>query len=296
MSPRTSPVIFTAALIASLAACGGPESEGGQTNATLPVAGRPTGDDTAADADRSCWSDRDCRRGQICSGERICPPGALCGALPDIPGTCTDPAIGCEYEGRRYPPGAVFGPCRACSCQRDGSVACQDFACLECRSDQECPEGYACERAFDCPPDALCRPVLEAPGYCTPVDPGSTSECGPDECGPAPAMPNRLCEDGVHYSGPSGRCVRGDDGLCGHEILSCPPCSEAGCAAGQLCLRTLGGAADAEVSERCIDASRYLVCDGSEPSCGCLDLGSICPADPTCDEADGRLLLTCTYR
>lgn len=185
--------------------------------------------DSAMDQDRVCWTDRDCGDGELCRGARVCPPGALCGPLADQPGTCASPEPYCELDGRRYRPGEVFGPCDACECRSDGSILCRDFACLECRSDAECPEGFVCELPLDCPPGALCRPLAEPAGYCMPAGPSAKAACAPEECGPAPLMPNRLCEDGVHYSGPSGRCLRGDDGDCSHEILSCPACTLDSC-------------------------------------------------------------------
>lgn len=290
--------ILTLALTSFAAACGG-EPDAGQSSTEQSVAPTPSAD--RAIADRSCWSDRDCRQGQICRGARICPPGALCGPLPDQPGTCV--AAGCDFEGQHYPPGAIFGPCDACECQSDGTVICQDFACLSCETDRDCPEGYAC--ISSCPPGALCG-AMAPEAYCMPVEPDpSSTECTPEECGPAPALPNMLCPDGIHYSGP-GDCVRGDDGQCGWEILQCPSCSDTGCAAGEICLRTISGAPGPSVDERCIEASRYLVCDeapssddaagSSSLSCGCLDLRSICPAVPVCEEPDGKLIVTCTYR
>lgn len=47
--------------------------------------------------------------------------------------------------------------------------------------------------------------------------------CAEDACGPAMGMPERLCADGVHTSGPTGRCVRAADGSCGWEMSACPP-------------------------------------------------------------------------
>lgn len=47
--------------------------------------------------------------------------------------------------------------------------------------------------------------------------------CEPQECGPQLGMPNRLCEDGVSFAGPTGRCLRDPTfGVCGWEIASCP--------------------------------------------------------------------------
>lgn len=200
--------IATLLAAATMMACGGAPDREAQTQWQIAS--------TTSSADRACWTDADCPDAQICRGARICPDGALCGPLADQPGTCVDG--GCDYEGQHYPPGAVFGPCDACQCQADGTVICQDFVCLACSDDHDCPAGYFCEST--CPPGGLCGPGIP-PAYCMPIDSGDTDGCTPEECGPAPAMPNRLCDDGVHYSGPSG-CRRGDDGICGYEILSCP--------------------------------------------------------------------------
>lgn len=50
----------------------------------------------------------------------------------------------------------------------------------------------------------------------------SAGACADDACGPALGMPNQLCPDGVHSSGPTGRCLRQADGTCGWEIAECP--------------------------------------------------------------------------
>lgn len=141
-------------------ACGGDPNEA-ETQTEQTVAAKPSTD--RAPSDGRCWSDRDCGAGQICEGERICPPGGLCGPLADQPGKCV--AAGCDFEGRHYPPGAVFGACDACTCLSDGTVACQDFACIACITDDDCPDGYACTSL--CPPGAICRPVARE-AYCMP--------------------------------------------------------------------------------------------------------------------------------
>lgn len=87
---------------------------------------------------------------------------------------------------------------------------------VRCWTDDDCPDAQFCQGAFICPPGALCGPRPNTPGKC------ADRACTPAECGPEPDMPILLCEDGIHYSGPSGRCLRGDDGRCYHEILSCP--------------------------------------------------------------------------
>lgn len=49
--------------------------------------------------------------------------------------------------------------------------------------------------------------------------------CDPSEfgCQFVPGAPNYLCDDGVHFGGPSGECTRDPvSGDCGYEFLSCP--------------------------------------------------------------------------
>lgn len=72
--------------------------------------------------------------------------------------------------------------------------------------------------------------------HCEPGDPGDTGDtgvvvCQPEECGPAPGMPNTLCSDGQTWAGP-GDCVLTADGSCGWEIVECPTvvaCDPSGC-------------------------------------------------------------------
>ena len=45
--------------------------------------------------------------------------------------------------------------------------------------------------------------------------------CDIADCGPPPAMPNYMCEDGT-WAGPTGRCLRSSSGSCGWEIRDCP--------------------------------------------------------------------------
>ncbi len=62
-------------------------------------------------------------------------------------------------------------------------------------------------------------PALVASEFYLPVT--AVKECASKKCGPALGMPNKLCSDGVHVSGPTGRCI--DKGAaCGWEIASCP--------------------------------------------------------------------------
>ena len=62
---------------------------------------------------------------------------------------------------------------------------------------------------------------------------GATSTtCATSDCGPALGLANYQCADGS-VAGPTGRCLRRDNGTCGWEVLSCPAGSGgAGGAAG----------------------------------------------------------------
>jgi hypothetical protein len=52
--------------------------------------------------------------------------------------------------------------------------------------------------------------------------------CPESACGPQLGRPNELCADGS-TAGPTGRCLRGNDGICGWEVLECPaPTGEGG--------------------------------------------------------------------
>jgi hypothetical protein len=71
--------------------------------------------------------------------------------------------------------------------------------------------------------------VIDCPVIATPPDEEQgpkTSElpsCTDAECGPQLGMPNQLCADGKTMSGPTGKCLRNEDGSCGWEVLGCPP-------------------------------------------------------------------------
>jgi len=45
--------------------------------------------------------------------------------------------------------------------------------------------------------------------------------CDDVDCGPPPAMPNYMCEDGT-WAGPTGRCLWSSSGACSWEIRDCP--------------------------------------------------------------------------
>src|SRR5258708_33179922 len=50
---------------------------------------------------------------------------------------------------------------------------------------------------------------------------GSAVMCAKTDCGPQLGIANYQCPDGS-TAGPTGRCLKRDNGTCGWEILSCP--------------------------------------------------------------------------
>lgn len=110
---------------------------------------------------------------------------------------------------------------------------------LSCAGDH-CDRPLCGNEGQVCPAQSTCRYLrcaLPCHSYCEPTFP---NVCDPIDCGPAPGLPNSLCSDGS-TAGPTGRCVRNDEGVCGWEITSCPPpvaCGSRGmapCAEGQFC-------------------------------------------------------------
>ena len=141
----------------------------------------------------------------------------------------------------------------------------------------------------------LVTPIALMGGNCgpstPPPSPPPTGACTPQECGPAPGMPNRLCSDGIHTSGP-GACTRHTDGTCGFEILQCPAtpapqaCGSRGlpaCPGDSICVdNPASGCGQAS------DCPGFCVDPNSAPHCGgfvgtrCAD-GTVCVDDPTDD-------------
>lgn len=81
----------------------------------------------------------------------------------------------------------------------------------------------AAECRLACPP---CKNKdcfdADRPGSLMPLQTANELKpCEPKECGPEPRMPERLCNDGINFSGPTGTCVR-NNGKCGWEIKECP--------------------------------------------------------------------------
>jgi hypothetical protein len=127
------------------------------------------------------------------------------------------------------------------------------------------------------------------------------AECSAGACGPALGMPVKLCSDGVHTSGPTGKCLKQADATCAWEISSCPPDGEFcggianfQCPAGKICVDNPNDSCDpqnggADCGGICVDAP-----PPSNQTCGgfanlpCPD-GKVCVDDPndSCDPQNG---------
>lgn len=112
--------------------------------------------------------------------------------------------------------------------------------------------------------------AVEKTGECEPV----SEDCQPDECGPAPGLPNMLCPDGQSMSGPTGRCLKDEAGTCSWEILTCPAEETCGgitgkqCADGYTCVTDDGMCQVADAGGVC--RIKTDACpDIYKPVCGC---------------------------
>jgi len=178
-------------------------------------------------------------------GAGECPSGATCHRIVCVRAPC--PSY-CE---------ASDAPTTTGACGSRGLPACgegefcnypESAGCGETDAPGVCaPRPDACIRIFrpvcgcdgrtygnDC--DAHAAGVsVRSEGEC----PG-TGECAAAECGPALGMPTVLCSDGT-TGGPTGRCLRHDDGTCGWEVRECPlpECITGGCSR-QVCAEAGG--------------------------------------------------------
>lgn len=173
--------------------------------------------DAACQTDEDCAPDAWCRPDQGGTGECVpfAGPGDTCEGfvLPWTRQRC-EPDLVCVP---REPTGDVPGICAACEYGGQPYQAGESFPADDGCNTCTCTEGglIACtERA--------CLPL----------------ECTREACGPRPLAPNYLCPDGETVAGP-GDCVRGDDGRCGWEMITCPDepvqCGSAVCAPGMVC-------------------------------------------------------------
>ena len=142
-----------------------------------------------------------------------------------------------------------------------------------------CEDGgqtYAVGENWGCSDGCNSCSCLEG-GSVASTDLACIGECTPEECGPAPGMPNDLCEDGETTAGP-GDCERQDDGSCGWTIVECPeptdPCDDLDC---QPCVdgQCLGE------DEICEPGEWFDAADGCN-SCECPESGII--AEASCTE------------
>ncbi len=167
-----------------------------------------------------------CHRGRC--GPRPC-RASNCGPRPELPQyTCDD--------------GTIAGPV----CRRNDNGACgwEIDRCeptLTC-ANIDCAEGYHCVETSAQGPQCVpnCDPANDRNCPCPQGDP-RCNVCTPDQCGPAPEVPTRVCDDGS-TAGPVCR-VR-DDGSCGWEVTDCPPvvsCANVLCAPGYHCVETRDG-------------------------------------------------------
>ena len=205
--------------------------------------------------------------------------GGGCGAFPACllacpPGTHNPvDADGCVHTCECVPDDDVCGEgecgpalgAPAILCE-DGSIGGNTGRCLRN------PDGACGWEIRECPPP-----------------PPPPAECAVEECGPPLGMPSRMCDDGS-YGGPTGRCLRNPDGVCGWEVRSCPPSGGACPADACPAYRHLDpvcadGVTSSATCERALDGT----C-GWHFSCGeCTDTdcGPAPGADPMCPASGG---------
>jgi hypothetical protein len=161
------------------------------------------------------------------------------------------------------------------------------FSLSACGGDSDGPKD-TCEPGTTFEADDGCNTCscpdsgLKSEAACT--DMACPPECTEEQCGPAPGMPNYLCDDGVTTAGP-GACEPQANGNCGWTIIECPDectpgttfpaddgCNTCSCPDSGL---------KSEAGCTAMGCPEYDPCEGK--SCG--DTCSLCdPADKECIE------------
>lgn len=164
----------------------------------------------------SCWSDKDCAKGQTCQDAIVCPCGTMC-KVADKPGTCSSAPPGCCGSDVDCAKGSV--------CIADKKV-CKSQAELQpgqCWSGADCGGGEACTGAQVCPCGAACF-APDKPGKCEEIKPGCCGAAG------GTCATGFTCVEGPDvcvkdFSAPAGQCWSNTDcpgGTCkGANICPC---------------------------------------------------------------------------
>jgi hypothetical protein len=194
-----------------------------------------------------CFNNDHCRHDLFCAKwVGVCDGLGMCVPRPQACPEIYDPVCGCD--GLTYS-NDCFANAAGVNILHEGP--CESLTCL---SNEDCspydpsdsPNAYCAKDVGDCEGLGMCTerpeeciliylPVCGCDGNtysnaCEAAREGinvladvSCDEilCDPVDCGPPPAMPNYLCEDGT-LAGPTGRCRRGPEGVCGWEIRDCP--------------------------------------------------------------------------
>ena len=204
----------------------------------------------------------------------------LCGTRGAPP--CADDMF-CDF-----PNGSQCGAADGGGMCRPRPQACPDVVDPVCGCDGE-TYGNACVAATS-GVDVL------RPGRCEDDRP-----CAPEECGPRPGLPNWMCADG-ETGGPTGRCLRGDDGACGWDINDCEPFGQCelppdpGPCRGALprwfhesrtgvCIQFIYGGCEGNANNFETQEACEAACVEPAPRCGTRGAAP-CPDDAYCDFGD----------
>lgn len=166
------------------------------------------GDAKACASSNACGSAEYCTTEDgVCNAPPGCGPGQVCPAL-------------------------CYGLCAP----RPAQGSCSSDA--DCRTFSDYCTGCDCRALSIKDPDPTCSgpgvrcfadPCMNQAAHCTEgkcvLRPQGTepARCEAGACGPQLGLPNVQCSDGVTVAGPTGRCLRGEAGACGWEVIDCPP-------------------------------------------------------------------------